>query len=63
MGFAEKAQHEFDELKGKVKERAGTATDNERMRGEGRADQSEANAKQAGEHVKDAAQEAKDAFR
>lgn len=63
MGFAERAQHEFEELKGKVKEKVGDATDNERLQGEGMADQTEANAKQAGDHVKDAAHDARDALR
>jgi uncharacterized protein YjbJ (UPF0337 family) len=63
MGFADRAQHEFEELKGKVKEKVGDATDNERLQAEGIAEQSEANAKQAGDHAKDAAHDAKDALR
>ncbi len=44
---------EMDELKGKAKEAAGDATDNEQMQAEGKADQVKGNVKQAGEKVKD----------
>jgi uncharacterized protein YjbJ (UPF0337 family) len=48
--------------KGKVKEWAGDATDNESMRAEGAADQAKAKAKQAGEQVKGAGRDAMDAM-
>lgn len=63
MGIADRAEHEFEELKGKVKERLGDATDNESLQAEGQADQTAANVKQAGDNVKDAARDAKDALR
>jgi len=40
-------------VKGKVKEAAGKASDNERLEAEGKADQAGANIKQAGEDIKD----------
>jgi uncharacterized protein YjbJ (UPF0337 family) len=43
-----------EDAKGKVKEAAGEATDNERLEAEGRGDQASADIKQAGEKVKDA---------
>ena len=63
MSFTDKAKNEAEEAKGKVKEWAGDATDNERLEGEGKADQLSANTKQAGEHVKDAAHDVADDFR
>ncbi len=44
----------WTEMKGKVKEKTGQLTDDERLEAEGRADQSKADLKQAGENVKDA---------
>ena len=54
MSSEDKLSNKAQELKGKVKEGAGDATDNERLENEGRADQAKGNLKQAGEKVKDA---------
>ncbi|HEY5788533.1 MAG TPA: CsbD family protein [Microlunatus sp.] len=54
MGAGDKAENKAEELKGKVKEGVGDATDNEQLQAEGRADQASSNLKQAGEDVKDA---------
>lgn len=54
MSSEDKLSNKAQELKGKVKEGAGDATDNERLEREGRADQTKGNLKQAGEKVKDA---------
>ena len=62
MGTGDKAENKAQELGGQAKETMGDATDNDRLRREGRADQSEANAKQAGEKIKDAAGNVKDAL-
>jgi len=63
MSFTDKAKNEAEEAKGKVKEWAGDATDNEELRAEGQGDQLSGNTKQAGEHVKDAANDIADNFR
>ncbi|CAN5588409.1 CsbD family protein [soil metagenome] len=55
MGIGDKISNAADKAKGKGKEAAGDATDNEQMQAEGTAEQGKANAKQSGEHVKDAA--------
>ncbi|GAB3269670.1 CsbD family protein [Microbacterium sp. MEC084] len=54
MGLDDKIEHGAEDLKGKAKEAAGKATDNERLQAEGEADQTKANLKKAGENVKDA---------
>jgi uncharacterized protein YjbJ (UPF0337 family) len=54
MGLDDKMQNEADDLKGKGKEAAGKATDNERLEAEGKGDQAVSDVKQAGEKVKDA---------
>lgn len=54
MSSEDKLSNKAQELKGKVKEGAGDATDDKRLENEGRADQSKGNLKQAGEKVKDA---------
>jgi uncharacterized protein YjbJ (UPF0337 family) len=53
MGLDDKANNKAEELKGKVKEGVGKATDNEQLEGEGQADQAKGNLKQAGEKIKD----------
>ena len=55
MTEKDKATNKAQELKGKGKEALGSATDNEELEAEGRADQTKGSAKQAGEKVKDAA--------
>ncbi len=42
MGVEDKASNKFKDAKGKVKESAGKATDNEELEGEGKGDQAEA---------------------
>ena len=54
MGVDDKARNAGEKVKGKAKEAAGSATGDEDLRQEGRADQTEADVKQAGEKVKDA---------
>lgn len=54
MGIDDKARHKAEELKGKAKESAGSATGDEDLREEGRADQASSDLKQTGEKVKDA---------
>ena len=54
MGTDDKARHKAEELKGKAKETAGSATGDEDLREEGRADQASSDLKQAGDKVKDA---------
>jgi uncharacterized protein YjbJ (UPF0337 family) len=55
MGIDDKTKNKGEQLKGRAKEAAGAATDDESLRREGRADQTKGSAKQAGEKVKDAA--------
>jgi uncharacterized protein YjbJ (UPF0337 family) len=54
MGKDDKLGNKTDQAAGKVKETVGNATDNERLEGEGRKDQSKAKLKDAKEDVKDA---------
>jgi uncharacterized protein YjbJ (UPF0337 family) len=54
MGADDKIKNAAEDLLGKGKEAVGKATGNERLQGEGEADQAKANAKKAGENVKDA---------
>ena len=54
MGIGDKISNAAEEAKGKAKEGVGEATDNDRLKAEGHADQASANLKQAGEKVKDA---------
>ncbi|MDG4758072.1 CsbD family protein [Micromonospora sp. WMMD710] len=62
MSFTEKARNKAEQMAGAAKERVGDLTDNERMRGEGASQQSDARAKQAGQNVKDAGRNVKDSF-
>ena len=59
MSTSDKVKNTAQEAKGKAKETAGQAVGNERLEGEGVADQTTANVKQAGEKVKDAAKSLK----
>ncbi len=54
MSTEDKAADKAQEIKGKVKEKAGQATGDEYLEAEGKADQVSGNLKQAGEKVKDA---------
>jgi uncharacterized protein YjbJ (UPF0337 family) len=60
MGLDDKISNKTEELKGKGKEGAGKATNDQQLEGEGKADQSSAKLKGAGEKVKDAAKDVKD---
>ena len=54
MTTTDKAKNTAQQAKGKLKEAAGEASDNDDLRAEGKADQTKASLKQAGEKVKDA---------
>ncbi|WP_106815569.1 CsbD family protein [Microbacterium timonense] len=54
MGTGDDMKHNMEEMKGKVKEGVGDATDNERLQAEGMADQASAKVKKAGDDIKDA---------
>ena len=54
MSTEDKFDAKADEVKGKVKETAGRATDDEELTAEGKGDQVKGNLKQAVEKVKDA---------
>jgi uncharacterized protein YjbJ (UPF0337 family) len=51
---SDKIGNKAEEIKGKIKEGVGDATDNEQWQAEGKVDQAKGNLKQAGEKVKDA---------
>ncbi|MGI9004635.1 MAG: CsbD family protein [Streptosporangiaceae bacterium] len=57
MANEDKAAHKVTEVKGKIKEGVGQATDDEELEAEGHADQAKGNLKQAGDKIKDALQE------
>lgn len=63
MGIGDKISNATEEAIGKVKEKVGDATDNERLQAEGLAEQAEANVKQAGERAEDEVDDARDAAR
>jgi uncharacterized protein YjbJ (UPF0337 family) len=54
MSATDKIKNTVEDAKGKTKEAAGEATDNRRLKTEGKADQIKSDLKQAGEKVKDA---------
>ena len=54
MGAVDKAKNKVQEAKGHIKEEAGKAVGNDRLRAKGKADQVKGNLKDAGENVKDA---------
>ena len=53
MSAADKIKNAAQDLAGKAKEAAGKVTGNEKLRAEGKTDQTKADAKKAGENVKD----------
>jgi uncharacterized protein YjbJ (UPF0337 family) len=53
MGLGDKISNEAENMGGKAKEAAGNATDNDRLKAEGQADQVKADAKKVGEDIKD----------
>jgi uncharacterized protein YjbJ (UPF0337 family) len=54
MSTKDKINNKAEELKGKVKEGIGDATDDRGLERQGKTDQMKGNLKQAGENVKDA---------
>jgi uncharacterized protein YjbJ (UPF0337 family) len=54
VGLDDKMANKADDLRGKLKEGAGRATDDEQLEAEGRGEQATSDLKQAGEKVKDA---------
>lgn len=54
MSETDKAKNKAEELKGKIKEGIGGATNDEALENQGKKDQAKGNLKQAGEKVKDA---------
>jgi len=54
MATEDKAAHKATEVKGKIKEGVGDATDDQELQAEGQADQAKGNIKQAGDKIKDA---------
>lgn len=54
MGIADKARNVAQDIAGKAKEVAGDVTSDDKLKAEGRKDQTAADLKQAGENVKDA---------
>ncbi|HEX3459543.1 MAG TPA: CsbD family protein [Acidimicrobiales bacterium] len=61
MGNRDKVSNLAQDLKGKGKETVGSATGDEELAAEGKADQAEADLRKAAEKLKDAASEVKDA--
>jgi len=61
MSLGDKFENKAENLGGKAKEAAGTATGDEQLRSEGKFDQVKAGLKDAGERVKDAAEDVADA--
>jgi uncharacterized protein YjbJ (UPF0337 family) len=53
MGLGDKIGNAAEGIGGKAKEAAGNATDNDRLKAEGQADQVKADAKKVGEDIKD----------
>jgi uncharacterized protein YjbJ (UPF0337 family) len=54
MSAENKAANKVTEVKGKVKQTVGQATDNPTLEAEGKADEVKGDLKQAGENIKDA---------
>jgi uncharacterized protein YjbJ (UPF0337 family) len=54
MGLGDKIKHTAEKVGGKAKEAAGEATDNDRLKGEGKTDQAKADMKRAGDKIKGA---------
>lgn len=54
MSGTDKIRNAAEEALGKGKEAVGDATDDDRLRSEGKGEQAKANLKQAGENIKDA---------
>lgn len=54
MATEDKASNKITDIKGKVKESAGKATDDDSLEAEGKGDQAKSSLKEAGENIKDA---------
>ena len=54
MSTTDKAKNKAQEVRGRVKEAAGKATNDRTLENEGKTDQAAADLKQAGEKIKDA---------
>lgn len=54
MSTEDKLSNKVEDVKGKVKESTGKATDDQSLEAEGKTDQTKSSLKQAGENVKDA---------
>jgi uncharacterized protein YjbJ (UPF0337 family) len=54
MGLGDKIDNAAEDAKGRAKEAAGKARDDESLEAEGKGDQTKAHLKKAGENVKDA---------
>lgn len=54
MAGKDKAKAKAEEVKGRIKQRVGEATDNKSLQAKGKAEKAKADLKQAGEKVKDA---------
>ena len=63
MGKKDKVSNKVQDLKGRVKEKVGSATGNEDLRTKGQTDQTKASLKDAGEKVKDALSNVKGAVK
>ncbi|MGP0031812.1 MAG: CsbD family protein [Acidimicrobiales bacterium] len=62
MGNKDKASNKTQDIKGRVKEKVGSATGNAELESKGKTDQSKASMKDAGEKIKDAASKVKDSL-
>lgn len=62
MGLGDKLDNSSENVGGKLKEAAGSATGDDSLKNEGKADQSKAEMKDAGEKIKDAADKVKDSL-
>lgn len=54
MGLADKAKNAAEDLIGKAKEVVGDATNDDKLKAEGKKDQASSSIKDAGENIKDA---------
>jgi uncharacterized protein YjbJ (UPF0337 family) len=61
MSDKDRASNNRQDVKGRVKEAAGSITGNDDLKNKGKTDQAKAGMKNAGEDVKDAAHKVKDA--
>jgi uncharacterized protein YjbJ (UPF0337 family) len=54
MGIDDKIGNKSEDLRGKLKEAVGRATDDQELEAQGKGDQAKSDIKQAGEKIKDA---------